>query len=87
MQTYDFSEVYDAMLGESSPIDGINDAFAEGSFCAEQYEIMWKAYTRLLDRLNQPGEDPDIEIIRGTLSSIQRELCRRMYQYGAQFGK
>ena len=78
------------MLGEvteDGAIVGIENAFAEGSDCAIQYEIMWDAYNRLLDRLGQRGEDPDVEIMRGALSAIQRELCYRIYQYGVLYGR
>jgi len=85
MQTYSFEQVYDSVLGEAIGdyrLPDVEDAFADGSFCATQYEIMWEAYVRL----SNGGENPDLEIIRNTLSAIQRELCRRMYEYGAQFG-
>ena len=85
MPTYSFEQIYDSVLGEALGADRlpeVENAFAEGSFCAAQYEIMWKAYVRL----SNGGENSDLEIIRNALSVIQRELCQRMYDYGTRFG-
>lgn len=44
------------------------------------------AYSRICARLGQENEDTDVEIIINSLLSIQKELCFKMYEYGAKFG-
>lgn len=89
MPKYSFEKVYDSMQGgllEAYRLPEVEDAFAEGGFCMEQYGQMWEAYERLLARTGQTDEDPDVEDMIFALFQIQKELCRRMYYYGAQFG-
>ncbi len=79
--------IYDTMQGflESDyAVGGVEDAFKEGSICARAYEEMRGAYERLCDRLGAKNEDPDLDIIINKLEEIQKELCRRMFLYGAR---
>ena len=66
---------------------GVENAFEEGSFCAMCYHDIWEAYGRLRDRLGVEDEDKDVEIIISVMEDVQRELCCRMYHYGAMFGE
>ena len=69
------------------PYAGVENAFAEGSYCASCYHEISEAYERLRDRLGVVDEDEDVEIIIGAFENIQQELCCRMYSYGVQFGE
>lgn len=68
------------------PVDGIENAFEDGSVCDSCYEQMLEAYDRLRQRLQVKNEDPDVEAIITAQQTIMKELCFRMYQYGAEFG-
>ena len=72
---------------EKYRMPGVDDAFAEGSECAELYREIWEAYGRLRDRLDVQDEDKDVETIINAFEEVQRELCYRMYHYGAVFGE
>ena len=81
-----YDDVYDSLQGELVvPIAGVTDCFAPGMPCEQWYQEMLDAYARLRSRLGVLEEDQDVEIIIGSLLNIQRELCRKMYQYGAEF--
>ena len=70
------------MLGLLEPeacVPGIENAFADGSFCADQYEKMRSAYERLCARLNVRDEDQDLNTMVDSMEAIQKELCRRFY--------
>lgn len=73
-------------LMEDYRMPGVENAFAEGSYCLQRYGDMRDAYDRLCDRLGVVDEDQDVEDIINAFMDIQEELCRRMYRYGAQFG-
>lgn len=82
-------EIYDTVNGGMSPgfeVPGVENAFAEGSLCAALYQQVFDAERRLEERLGVDGEDEDVETIMGAMCDIQRELCFRMYFYGAKFG-
>ena len=82
--------VYMTMAGhltEDYRMPGVTDAFAEGSYCMKRYCDAMDAYERLLVRLGLTDEDTDIERMRNAFDDIQKELCYRMYRYGAQFGE
>ena len=66
---------------------GVEDAFADGAFCMERYNEAMDAYERICERLGVVDEDADVEIMRNAFDDIQRELCYRMYRYGARFGE
>lgn len=79
--------VYYSMIGALiSPMKGIENAFESGNLCAKCYADVYEAKIRLLERLGKDSEDEDVEIIINSLLTIQRELCCRMYKYGAKFG-
>ena len=65
---------------------GVEDAFAKGSDCEARYQQIWDTYERLRDRLGAE-EIADLDRMINTFDELQRELCYRMYRYGAQFGE
>lgn len=65
---------------------GVENAFAGDSYCANRYRDMWNAYRSLCNRLGTVDEDEDVEIMIDAFLDIQKELCYRMYRYGAEFG-
>ena len=71
---------------EEYRMPGVEDAFAEGTYCSECYNDAMDAYDRLRDRLGVIDEDEDLERMISAFESIQWELCLRMYCYGAMFG-
>lgn len=80
-------DVYDTLQGlREVPAAGVENAFCEGSVCEQSYSEMLAAYERLLRRLGEHKEDPDVECIINSLRTITNELCARMYRYGAEFG-
>ncbi len=80
-------KVYLSMTGELvSPIPGVNNAFAEGEECSRLYESTYCACIRILERLGVKDDDEDLETIICCMQSIQKELCQRMFEYGAAFG-
>ena len=66
---------------------GVENAFAEGSYCLARYNDAMDAYERLRNRMGVVDEDNDVEIIISAFEDIQQELCYRMYRYGAMFGE
>lgn len=85
----DFIEdVYHSALGVlTAPVLGIDDAFAPGEQCEIWYNLMLDACERLSCRLGTQYEDRDVETIRYTMECIQKELCKRMFCYGALFAQ
>lgn len=83
------SDIYDTLQGVMEPyaqIQGVKDAFAPGTVRSHRYEEITAAYERLRNRLGVTDEDLDVEIIINSFMDIQKELCFKMYAYGAQFG-
>lgn len=83
-------QVYETMQGIlilEACVPGVEDAFAQGSRCKRLYFDMLDAYERLCVRLYADEYDDDVEIIIQSLRDIESELCFRMYDYGAKFGK
>ena len=65
------------------PVEGVESAFYDGSVCEMAYEQMLEAYERLRQRLQVENEDADVECIINALQTITKELCLRMFEYGA----
>jgi len=83
-----WEQVYESMtchVEESARMPGVENAFADGSYCMQQYRQMRDAYDRLCVRLGVVDEDEDVECILYCLEQIERELCRRMFCYGQRF--
>ncbi len=62
----------------------IKDEFAEGSYCAQEYEEIYAAKQRLCERLGVES-DQDIELIIFKMQNISQHLSMRMYDYGRYF--
>ena len=74
-------------LKEEYAMPGVENAFAEGSLCLEEYSKILSAYANLCRRLGLDEDaDTDVETIINSFLSIQEELCYRMYRYGALYG-
>ena len=81
-------DVYDTLQGSLIPaarIPGVKNLFSKGSPCDAAYSEMQDAYIRLLDRLNETDEDPDVEIIINSFLTILRCTGEEMYRCGAKF--
>ena len=81
--------VYETLQGETNPafmVPGVENAFDEGKKCALLYKEVYHAQRRLETRLDVDPYDEDVEKIITALLDIQKELCFKMYRYGAQFG-
>ena len=75
--------VYLSALGELIvPVEGVENAFCEGSVCDKSYEEMLAAYARLRTRLQVCEEDDDVEVIINSLRRITEQLCHQMFLYG-----
>lgn len=72
---------------EEYQMPGVEDAFAEGSYCLECYNDAMDACDRLRDKLGVQDENEDLERMIRDFEEIQKELCLRMYCYGAWFGE
>ena len=82
--------VYETLCGLLMPeyrIPGVENAFASGEACEQNYAQMLEAYERLCDRLGVVDEDDDVEVIINALLKNERILCRKMFEYGFQYGQ
>lgn len=82
-------DVYETLQGETNPafmVPGVENAFEEGKKCALLYKEIYDAQRRLETRLDVEPYDEDVEKVITALLDIQKELCFKMYKYGAQFG-
>ena len=85
MATELWEQVYESMVCHvlaEYRMPGVEDAFADGTFCMQQYTQMRDAYDRLCERLGVVDEDADVECIIQCYMEMQRELCKRMFFYG-----
>ena len=90
MKTELWEQVYESLtchVLEPWRMPGVTNAFADGTYCMEQYREMRYAYDRLCHRLGVVDEDMDVECIIQCYMEIQRELCRLMFGYGQHFSK
>ena len=84
------TSIYETLTGnriEEYCIPGVENAFADGSYCMNLYSEMLDAYARVLERLGIVDEDDDIEIIINNLLSISKYLSCKMFDYGCLFTK
>ena len=84
MGDYSAEDIYYTMCGElaeGSSVPGIENAFAEGSFCDLCYAEIGDACQRLYDRLGV-DTDEDVERILVESLHITKYLCLQMYEYG-----
>lgn len=88
MKTELFDQIYDTMLGHLLPeyqLPWVEDAFAPGSFCDREYEVMRVHYARICLRLHAGAEDAELDAMLACMEKIQRELCRQMFDAGRHF--
>ena len=84
------ADIYDTLQGvmqQGFGYPNVENLFAEGSLCAQQYSNMLEAYERLCNRLGVVDEDGDVEVIISSLMTIQRELGYKMFEYGVRFAR
>ncbi len=88
-------DVYDLMVGlcdtNHFPELGalITDEYAEGRKCDRLYTDAYDARSRIYERLGEELDEDtidDMEHIFDSFSLITRYLCKKMFQYGAQYG-
>ena len=82
-------DVYETLQGETNQgfmVPGVENAFEEGKLCNTLYKEIFAAQRRLEERLQVDPYDEDVEKIITAMMDIQRELCFKMYEYGAKFG-
>ncbi len=82
-------DVYETLQGETAPgfvVPGVENLFDEGKKCALLYKEVYDAQRRIEERLDVEPYDEDVEKIITALLGIQREMCFKMYAYGARFG-
>ena len=80
-------DVYYTLLGEfieGAGVPGVENLFAPGSLCDENYARMLDAYGRLRSNLNCGDEDQDAETIIQALLENQRIVGLKMYEYGSK---
>ena len=73
-------------LEKEERMPGVEDAFREGSCCEAYYRQIWDIYERLCDSLSAE-EVADMNRMINAFDALQKELCYRMYHYGAVFGE
>jgi len=89
MENSFIEDIYETLQGETAPgfvVPGVENLFDEGKKCALCYKEVYDAERRLEDRLGVEPYDKDVEKIITALMDIQRVMCFKMYEYGAQFG-
>lgn len=85
-----YDEVSDTVRSLMVPeyaVAGVENLFAEGSYCQRRYDDMREAYARLCVRLGVEDEDRDLEQMISALDDITARLCRTMYEHGRQEGR
>jgi len=80
-----FEDIYLSLLGCLIPeyaVPWVDNAFATGALCDQEYERMRRAYERLCARLGvaPEDEDGDLNTMVDAMESIQEDLCLHLYQ-------
>ena len=81
-------DIYNTLLGvqcEQFCVSGVENLFTEDSDCDHACNEMLEAYARLCERLGVTDEDRDVEIIIDSLTTIQRNVSMKMFEYGMKF--
>ena len=82
-------QVYDTLCGNllaAYELPWVENAFREDSLCDRAYGEMLDARDRICSRLGK-AEDEDTEIMINAMAKIQRELCLKMFHYGAVYAE
>ncbi len=88
MNEKQIEDIYYTLIGtmqEKFRVPGVENLFAEGSYCMNSYGEMLAAYERLCNRLGVVDEDEDVEIIIDSLITIERKVSIKMFEYGMKF--
>ena len=73
-------------MEEWAQVPGVENLFEDGKYCQRRYEEIYSVYQRLCDRLGVENEDADVKSMINAFMDIERELCIRMFAYGAKLG-
>ena len=73
------------VLDEEYRLPEVENAFDLGKPCQLLYAEVYDAYSKLCEKYGV-NYDEDAEKIIGSMSDICRELCYKMYEYGAKYG-
>ena len=68
-----YDELYDTVRGlmaSEYAVAGVENLFAEGSYCQRRYDDMRQAYARLCVRLGVEDEDRDLEQMISALDAV-----------------
>ena len=82
--------VYDSLLGQlvtGYALPWVENIFVPGHPCYEEYCKMRRAYERLLSRLQEIDEAPDIEIMIDALLQHGKLAAMEMFRYGRAYQK
>lgn len=84
MKKYEAQRVYDLLMGNLiEEDDRIKNAFTQGELCDQLYCRIYAANERLCKRLGV-AEDRNVEEIIDCFFEMNRELCLKMFLYGAE---
>ena len=81
--------VYDLVNGVRirKPDDpDVESLFTDGQVCERLYNEVYEANLRLCERLGVE-EDRDVEVLINSLLKICERVGKRMYRYGAKYGR
>lgn len=81
-------QVYYTLCGElleCSQVPGVENAFEEGKPCDLWYSELIDTCHKIRELLGDVNCDSEIDKILHCQLSIQQELCKKMYEYGALF--
>ena len=83
-------EVYNSLLGITSDeyrLPWVHSIFLPGTECFHAYQTMFDAYQRLLLRLNQEDDDPDLEAMVNSMLDYSRAAGLKMFECGMIYQK
>ena len=88
----DFEAIYESMIGMLKPeyrLDWVEDAFVEGTVLYQSYERIWQAEDRICWRLGLECTigDPDMGAILGGITTMKRDIGRRMFYLTLEYVK
>lgn len=82
--------IYETLLDVLVPayrLPCVENLFAPGQPCYENYNDVLDAYERLRERLGVENDDEDVEIIITSLLSMGKTVALKMFDYGTLFEK
>ena len=88
MERFFIDQIYDTLIGVAVGYDavpGVENAFAEGSFCDRKDDEVYKARA-YLENILTPSDNMNVDLIHSNMNDIQHELCIQMFRLGVRFG-